>query len=142
MPDDDEYDVEDVVSDHGKTLPDLQLSIPHASQTEDGSQTEEKNVAHKSLPRDLERPDNAHGAGDYGGDEASSTKQLSNGKAAAVCREGGKGGEDIGAAIAKGQKSDAGKTLAHAQDCRNGAKVDAEEVAGGDANGTEKEAEP
>lgn len=142
MPDDDKDDVDEIVTHHGQALPQLQLAVPQEAQAEDCGNAKEDDIPHVRLPGDLEGLDDAHGAGDAGGDEAGGTKELANGQTAAVAGEGGKGGEDIGAAIAKSQEGDASQTLTHAKYGGNGAQVDAEEVAGGDANGAEEKTEP
>lgn len=56
--------------------------------------------------------------------------------------ESSEGREDIRTAVAKSKQRHASQTLAHAQHARDGVQVDAEEVAGGDANGAEQQGEP
>jgi hypothetical protein len=142
MPPEHKTDIEAVKADHEGTLPKMHLTIGEEHHGEAHSKDEEDNVAHEGLPADLELADQGHGASNNGGDKASRTDQLAYGHAATVRVHGGKGAEDIGRAIPKGQKGDTGQTLRQTKDTGDGAEVDAEEVAGGNANGGEEKAEP
>jgi hypothetical protein len=75
-------------------------------------------------------------------DEACRANQLAHGQTGGVGAEGGKRREDVGAAIAERQQRDTGQRLAHAQHPGDCVEVDAEEVAGGDADGAEEHGQP
>lgn len=142
MPHDDKTDIKHVEADHGPAFPKMHSTIQEEDHGKADRHDEEDNVAHKCLPADLELANEGHGASDDSSDEASSTYQLANGHTAAVGIHGGESAEDIGGAIPKGQKSDACQALWQTEDAGNGAQVDAEEVARGDANGGEEKTQP
>lgn len=120
----------------------MHLTIGEEHHGEAHGKDEEDNVAHKGFPADLELADEGHGASNDGGDEASCTYQLAYGHATAVRVHGSKGAEDVGRTIPKGQKGDTSQALRQAKDTGDGAEVDAEEVARGDADGGEEQTEP
>jgi len=142
VPGHNECDVEEVKGNHTDGLPQVQLPVDNEAHAESSGDKEEADITNEALACNLEGADQGHGARDDGGDEACSTNELAHGQACSVGAEGGKGGKDIGAAISKGEQRHASQTLAHAQHARNRIKIDAEEVAGSDANGAEEEGEP
>jgi hypothetical protein len=120
----------------------VELAVDDKAHAEARSHNEEAHIADEALARNVEGPDEGHAPGDDGGDEAGGADELAHSQTRGVCAEGGKSREDIWTAVSKSQQGDACQTLAHAQHARDGVQVDAEEVAGGDADGAEEQAEP
>lgn len=142
VPGNDESNVEKVEGDHGDGLPKMQLTVSYETHAESSRHNKEANIADEALAGDVEGANQSHGAGDNGGDEARSANKLADGQTGGVGTECCKGGKDIRAAVSKGQQRDTRQTFAHAQHIGDGVEVDAEEVAGCDANGAEENAEP
>ena len=142
MPGHNKGDVEDVEGHHANGLPQVEFAVDNEAHAKGSSNKKEADVTDKAFARNLKGADQGHGARDDSGNEAGSTDKLADSQTGSVGTEGGKGGEDIGAAVAKGEQGHAGQALAHAQHARYGVEVDAEEVACGNANGAEEEGEP
>ncbi|GKT83235.1 hypothetical protein Ct61P_01085 [Colletotrichum tofieldiae] len=120
----------------------MQMAIRQEYHGEAYGDDEERQVPDVGFPPHFKLANQGHGSSYHGGDEARRADQLSNRHAGAVRAHGREGAEDVRGAIAKGQEGDAGETLAKAQNGRDGVEIDAEEIAGGDANGGEEQAEP
>jgi hypothetical protein len=108
VPGHDEGNVEEIKGDHGDGLPQMQFPVDDEAHAKGSCNEKEADVANEALSRDLKGAYQGHGARDNGSDEACSTDELAYGQTCSVGAEGGKGGEDIGAAIAKGKQCDAG----------------------------------
>jgi hypothetical protein len=101
------------------------------------SHDEKANVSHICLSIYPEFAHKGHGTGNDASDKASCAYQLANSHSRAVGTHGGKRAEYIRGSVAKGKKGDAGETFAKTKNSRNGAQIDAEEVAGCNANSSE-----
>ena len=134
MPSDNGDNVYNIVPYHRPTLPKQKLLVCQECHGETHSNDKEANVARVCLSIHSEFAYQRHGAGDDTCDEAGRPDELAHGHAGAIGAHGGKGAEDIRRPIAKGEKCDAGQALAQAEDRGDGTEIDAEEIAGGDAN--------
>ena len=142
MPNDHEYDVKKVEAHHGGALPQVQMTVCQEHHAEARCHNEEADVPDKTLARHFEGSDQGHRACNDGGDKAGGTDQLPNCQTSAMSLHCGKSGEDIWTAISKREKCHSCHTLAHAQDAGDSAEIDAEEVAGGNADCAEEQAQP
>ena len=138
----DKDDVEQIKSHHRDCFPQVEPAVNNEAHAEGCSYNEKADIAYKALAGDVERADQGHGSRDYRSNETGSTNQLAHGQTRSMCAEGSKSGEDVWTAIAECKQGHASQTLAHAQHARDGVQVDAEEVAGGDADGAEEQGEP
>jgi len=142
MPGDNDCNVKNIVDHHQYALPEAQSPIRQEAHTEAGRNDEEPHIANEALFGDLEWSDQGHRTCDDRGNKASCAEKLPNGQATAVGTHGRKGREDIGTAVSKSQEGDTCHALAHAQYCRDGAEVDAEEITCRDANCAEEQTKP
>ena len=142
MPCNDKDDIEQVESYHGHSLPQVQLAVDDEAHAESGSNNEEAHVTDEALARDIEGADQGHRSRDYGSNEAGGANEFADGQTCSMCAEGSKGGKDVWTAIAERKQGHTGQALAHAQHACDGVQIDAEEVAGGNADGAEEQGEP
>jgi hypothetical protein len=141
LADDSEY-IYDIISNHKRALPQAQTAIGQEEHGETNGNDEEPNVPTIGLLVHAKLPHQSHGSSDNAGDEARGTEELTHGHAGAVGVHRREGAEDVGGAISKGKEGDTSKTLAETEDGRDGAQIDAEEVASGDADGRKEESQP
>lgn len=142
VPTHDKDNIEKVKGHHANGLPEMQFAVDDKADAEGRGDKEEANITDKTLASDLKRPDQSHRARHNSSDETCGADKLANSQARRMSAEGSKGGEHVRATIAKGEQCHSSETLAHAQHTCNSVKVDAEEVARSDADGTEEEGEP
>ena len=134
--------VEQVENHHRHRFPQMELAVDDEAHAKSCSHNKEANVTDEALAGDVEGADQGHGSRDYRSDEAGSTDQLAHSQTRCVCAKCSNGREDIWTAIAKRKQCHTRQTLAHAQHACDGVEVNAEEVAGGDADGAEEQGEP
>lgn len=138
----DPHDVDNVDTDHHQAMPDIYLLGDERREQEAGGDEEEQGITHEGELLHLKGGFARDRASDDGGDEAGRAYELADSQLWATGCYGGPSGEEIGPAIAEGEKGDAGERVTHVQRACDGAQVDSEEVAGADADSGEEKDGP